>query len=134
MGASSRSRTRAVDGDWRVVAGTEETVAADTLCLGYGFVPSVELPRLAGCDFGYDEDRGGPVVAIDEWMRTSVPGVLAAGDGTGVEGSYVAVGRGPAGGARRCAGPRSTERGSSARAAAAPIRARLARKRAFRTR
>ncbi len=30
--------------------GTEERIAADTLCLGYGFVPSVELLRLAGCD------------------------------------------------------------------------------------
>ncbi|MDO8209022.1 NAD(P)/FAD-dependent oxidoreductase [Conexibacter sp. CPCC 206217] len=120
----------AVDADWRVVAGTEETVAADTLCLGYGFVPSTELPRLAGCAFGFDENRGGACVSVDEWMRTSVPGVLAAGDGTGVEGSYVAADEG-----RLAAIGAAVELGRSTSAeavvAAAPIRRRLARKRVF---
>ena len=69
----------AVDADWRVVPGTEERVEADTLCVGYGFFPSVELLRLAGCDFAYDEDLGGPVVAVDAWLRTTVAGVFAAG-------------------------------------------------------
>jgi D-hydroxyproline dehydrogenase subunit alpha len=120
----------AVDGDWRVVAGTDETVAADALCVGYGFVPSVELPRLAGCELGYDEDRGGPVVIVDEWMHTTVPGVLAAGDGTGVDGSYVAIdeGRLAALGAALDLG-RIDE--AAARRRAAPVRRRLARKRAF---
>ncbi len=120
----------AVDAQWRVIGGSEETIAADTLCLGYGFVPSTELLRLAGCVFGYDEDRGGPVVTVDAWMRTSVPGVLAAGDGTGVEGSYVAIdeGRLAAIGAARDLGA-MTE--AAAEAAARPVRARLDRKRAF---
>ena len=83
-----------VDADWRVVPGSEERVAADTLCVGYGFFPSVELLRLAGCELGYDESAGGPVVVRDPWMRTSVPGVFAAGDGTGVAGSYVAIAEG----------------------------------------
>jgi thioredoxin reductase len=120
----------AVDGDWRVVAGTDETVAADVLCLGYGFVPSVELPRLAGCELGYDEARGGPVVTVDEWMRTTVPGVLAAGDGTGVDGSYVAIDEG-----RLAALGAALDLGRidevAARRSAAPVRRRLARKRAF---
>jgi pyruvate/2-oxoglutarate dehydrogenase complex dihydrolipoamide dehydrogenase (E3) component len=120
----------AVDGDWRVVAGTDETVAADVLCLGYGFVPSIELPRLAGCELGYDEDRGGPVVTVDEWMRTTVPGVLAAGDGTGVDGSYVAIDEG-----RLAALGAALDLGRidevAARRSAAPVRRRLARKRAF---
>ena len=83
-----------VDADWRVIAGSEERVEADTLCVGYGFFPSVELLRLAGCDLAYDESAGGPVVVRDEWMRTTVPGVYAAGDGTGVAGSYVAIAEG----------------------------------------
>jgi thioredoxin reductase len=120
----------AVDGDWRVVAGTDETVAADVLCVGYGFVPSVELARLAGCGLGYDEDRGGPVVTVDGWMRTTVPGVVAAGDGAGVDGSYVAIdeGRLAAIGAALDLG-RIDE--AAARRSAAPVRRRLARKRAF---
>ncbi len=84
----------AVDADWRVIAGSEERIACDTLCLGYGFLPSVELLRLAGCALDEDEDRGGAVARLDEWMRTSVDGVLAAGDGTGVEGSLVAIDEG----------------------------------------
>ena len=121
----------AADADWRPVAGTEETVAADTLCVGYGFFPSVELLRLAGCAFAYDEDLGGPVVIRDEWLRTSVDGISAAGDGTGVQGSYVAVdeGRLAALGAALDLGA-VTARDAAGRAA--PIRARLARKEAFR--
>ena len=49
--ASSGSSTPQSTPPGGSVAGTEETVAADTLCVGYGFVPSVELLRLAGCDF-----------------------------------------------------------------------------------
>lgn len=120
----------AVDADWRVRPGTEETIAVDTLCLGYGFVPSTELARLAGCALGYDEDRGGPVVVVDDWLRTSVDGVLAAGDGTGVEGSYVAIdeGRLAALGAARDLGAMTPQ---GADELAAPIRVRLARKRRF---
>jgi NADPH-dependent 2,4-dienoyl-CoA reductase/sulfur reductase-like enzyme len=84
----------AVDADWRVVPGSEERVAVDTLCLGYGFFPSVELFRVAGCALRYDEDLGGPVPVVDEWLRTTVPGISAAGDGTGVTGSYTAVDEG----------------------------------------
>jgi len=84
----------AVDADWRVRPGSEERVELDALCIGYGFFPSIELFRVAGCDLRYDEDLGGPVVVVDGWQRTSVPGVLAAGDGTGVRGSYVAEDQG----------------------------------------
>jgi len=84
----------AVDADWRVLPDSEERVEADTLCVGYGFVPSTELLRLAGCRFGYDEELGGLVVEVDAWQRTSVEGVFAAGDGTGVRGAPVALGQG----------------------------------------
>jgi D-hydroxyproline dehydrogenase subunit alpha len=83
-----------VDADWRVIPGSEERVPADALCIGYGFFPSVELLRLAGCELGYDENAGGPVVVRDAWMRTTVPGVFAAGDGAGVAGSHVAIAEG----------------------------------------
>ena len=80
----------------------EERVAADALCVGYGFFPSVELLRLAGCDFGYDEDLGGPVVVRRRvaCARPS-PGISAAGDGTGVAGSLRRGRRGAARRARR---------------------------------
>jgi hypothetical protein len=121
----------AVDGDWRVVPGTEERIAADTLCVGYGFFPSVELLRLAGCDFTYAEELGGPVAVLDEWQRTTAPGVSAAGDGTGVAGSFAAVdgGRLAALGIAWDLGA-IDERTAATKAAA--LRLRLRRKEAFR--
>ena len=97
--AEGRERVEAVvhaaaDREWRVVPGTEERLEVDTLCVGYGFFPSVELLRVAGCELRYDEDLGGPVAVVDRWQRTTVPGVLAAGDGTGVRGSYAAEDQG----------------------------------------
>lgn len=120
----------AVDADWRVIAGTEESVEADVLCVGYGFVASLELMRLVGCDFDYQEDLGGHVVRRDEWLRTSVDGVYAAGDGAGVEGSFVAIDEGRLAGvaAAMDAGVMSEK---DAAAAAAPARRRLARRRAL---
>jgi hypothetical protein len=106
-------------------------VAADTLCLGYGFLPSVETLRLAGCDFDDDEDLGGPVVRRDAWLRTSVEGISAAGDGTGVTGSYAAVdeGRLAALGVARDLG---AIREADADRLAAPVRRSLSRREVFR--
>jgi NAD(P)H-nitrite reductase large subunit len=119
------------DADWRPVPGSEEETPADALCVGYGFIPSVELLRLAGCDFAYDEDLGGPVVVRDAWLRTSSDGISAAGDGTGVTGSYAAVDEG-----RLAALGAAVDLGalSAAEAArrAAPLRRDLARREAFR--
>ncbi|GLY75465.1 oxidase [Actinoallomurus iriomotensis] len=120
----------AVDPDWRVLPGTEETVRADVLCVGYGFVASLELMRLVGCEFDHREDLGGHVVHRDEWLRTTVDGVYAAGDGAGVEGSFVAIDEGRVAGlaAAMDAGALSA---ADAAAAAAPARRRLDRRRAL---
>jgi NADPH-dependent 2,4-dienoyl-CoA reductase/sulfur reductase-like enzyme len=83
-----------VDKNWRVIPGTDERVDVDTVCIGYGFFPSVELFRLAGCELSYDENLGGPTVNSDLWGRTTIENVFAAGDGMGVEGSYVAIAKG----------------------------------------
>jgi glycine/D-amino acid oxidase-like deaminating enzyme len=119
-----------VDANWRVVPGTEETVEADVLCLGYGFTPSAELLRLAGCEFDTVEDLGGAVVRKDEWCRTDVTGVYAAGDGAGVEGSAVAAdeGRIAAFAVAQDAGLRAPE---ATAAAARPLVRRVARRRAL---
>ena len=121
----------AVDRDWRVVPGTEEQLEADTLCVGYGFVPSVELLRLAGCSFRYEEDLGGPVVVVDEWLRTTTPGISAAGDGAGIAGALVAVDEGRLA-ALGAALDLEALTPSEAQRQARPVRARLARKAAFR--
>lgn len=120
----------AVDAQWRVVPGTDETVAVEALCLGYGFIPSLELLRLVGCEFDFDENLGGHVVRRDEWLRTTVPDVYAAGDGAGVEGSSVAVKEGQLAG-MAVAMDLGAMSPAAVAVAATPIRAQLRRKRAL---
>lgn len=80
-----------VDQDWRPVAGSEEVLNVDAVCLGYGLFPSNELTRLCGCAHSYDEQRGGWIARRDEWMRSSVPGILVAGDCAGISGAAAAI-------------------------------------------
>ena len=58
---------------------------------GFGFVPSSELARQAGCAYRWDAEAGGWVIDHDEWMRTSVPSVLVAGEITGIAGAEQAI-------------------------------------------
>jgi NADPH-dependent 2,4-dienoyl-CoA reductase/sulfur reductase-like enzyme len=80
-----------VDKDWRPVEKTRRILKVDTICLGYGLVPSVELTRLLGCQHRYAPELGGWIPARTEDMETSVPGVFAVGDGAGVGGSAMAM-------------------------------------------
>jgi NADPH-dependent 2,4-dienoyl-CoA reductase/sulfur reductase-like enzyme len=93
-GEVERAVVARVGDDWRPIAGTERTFDVDTICVGYGFFPSVELSRLCGCEHAYDENLGGYVPVRDADLRSSVPGVLVAGDCAGVAGSAVAVAEG----------------------------------------
>ena len=79
-----------VDEDWRVIAGTERILKADTLCLSYGFLPSNQLPRLVGCQTEYDMETGGWVTRHDDNQETSVQGVYVAGEVGGIGGADVA--------------------------------------------
>ena len=121
-----------VDHDWKPVPGTEQTIAVDTICIGYGFFPSVELSRLCGCEHTYDEDLGGYIPVRDEWMRTTVSGVLAAGDGTGVAGSLVAIEEGTLAGIAAAMDLEKISKVDAERKAA-PVRRRLALLERFRT-
>jgi D-hydroxyproline dehydrogenase subunit alpha len=76
-----------LDAGWRPI--TTRTVECDTLAYGYGFVPQLDLPVQLGCATRHDVD-GSPVVAVDAGLRTSVPGVYAAGESTGVGGAVLA--------------------------------------------
>lgn len=73
-----------VDADLRPVPGSVIEIACDTICLGVGLVPNVELPNLLGCRLAFRSELGGFVPEVDEWMRTSVHDVFAAGDCAGV--------------------------------------------------
>ncbi len=78
--------TARLDTDMTPIPGTEQTVAVDTLVIGYGFLPSTELTRLLGCDHDYVPEQLYYVPRRNDEMQTSLPGVYAAGDGAGVGG------------------------------------------------
>lgn len=80
-----------LDEAWRPVPGTEETLVCDTLCLGYGFVPSTELSRLVGADHEWRPELGGEVPVRDANTQTTVPGIYVAGDGAGIGGAPLAM-------------------------------------------
>lgn len=74
-----------------VGAGARETITVDTICLGYGFVPSMQLPAQAGCELEYRAESGSYVPRRDEWLQTSLPGIFVAGDGAGIGGKDTAL-------------------------------------------
>lgn len=80
-----------VDEDWRPIAGSERVLEVDTVCLGFGLVPSTELSRLLGIEHRYVPQLGGWIPVQDDYCETNLPGVFVAGDGAGVAGSLVAL-------------------------------------------
>ncbi|MFG1646676.1 FAD-dependent oxidoreductase [Amycolatopsis sp. NPDC049252] len=80
--------TARVNPDWSVVKGTERTYRVDAVCVGHGFVPQLELAVAAGCDLD------GGFVRVDRDQRTTVRGVFAAGEVTGIGGAVAAAAEG----------------------------------------
>ncbi|MGK5630522.1 FAD-dependent oxidoreductase [Streptomyces sp. URMC 123] len=124
-----------LDARWRIRPGSERRVeGVDAVCTGFGFTPQLELAVAAGCALGEGPD-GGPRVTVDGRQATSVPGVYAAGEITGVGGARLAAAEGElaglaaAGGLSRdgrapavAARVRSGRRFAAALAAAHPVR------------
>ena len=79
-----------VDGEAKPVAGSEREIACDTVCVAVGLAPSVELLALTGARLRFSSPLGGWVPEVDGAMRTSAPGVFAAGDCAGVHDGMLA--------------------------------------------
>ncbi len=58
--------------------------ACDTVTLAVGAVPVIELLDAAGCRTAYSPERGGFVPVLDAGQQTTLPHLLAAGDGAGI--------------------------------------------------
>jgi NADPH-dependent 2,4-dienoyl-CoA reductase/sulfur reductase-like enzyme len=67
-----------------------QSIEADTLAVGYGFVPRIELAQLAGCALEFRDDLGGWIPSANADGESNVNGIWIAGDGGGVSGSAVA--------------------------------------------
>ncbi|KAA2262198.1 FAD-dependent oxidoreductase [Solihabitans fulvus] len=73
--------TARLTADWRVRPGSERRVPVDAVCVGFGFTPQLELAVAAGCRLA------GEFVEVNEAQATSVAGVFAAGEITGIGGA-----------------------------------------------
>ena len=76
------------------IKGSEKTYKTDALAVGYGFIPNIEGPQLAGCALEYDKNKGGWIVKVNDALETSVEGILAAGEITGIGGAEKSLNEG----------------------------------------
>ena len=72
-----------IDNNLEPIAGTENVITADTICLAIGLVPNIEILSLLDCNLAFKSQLGGFVPTHDNWMRTSVDGVFVVGDAAG---------------------------------------------------
>lgn len=77
----------ALDRDGRVRTGSERRIACDSVAVGHGLLPHLDLALGLGARL---EDGGGPGVWVGEGQQTSVPGLWAAGETTGIGGAALA--------------------------------------------
>lgn len=85
-------------------AGQHRTVPCDVVALGYGFLPQLAVADLAGCDLRYDRVHRTWFVKVDpRTLETSVAGVFAAGEMTGIGGHRKALAEGTLAGSRAAA-------------------------------
>lgn len=74
-----------VDSAFKPIPGTGKHFEVDTICMAVGLSPMSQLLKMAGCLMADDPKRGGQVPVIDAWGQTSVSGIFAAGDVSGIE-------------------------------------------------
>ena len=79
-----------LDRDWRPVPGSERRIACDALAVGHGLLPQLELALELGAAVHPLPD-GSPALVVDAAQRTTVPGLWAAGESTGVGGAELAL-------------------------------------------
>ncbi len=72
-----------VGSDWKVIPGTEKHFDVDTVCLAVGLSPMAQLLNQAGVQMA--DTKGGFVPVCDSDGATSVAGIYAAGDVSGIE-------------------------------------------------
>ena len=114
-------RTARVRSDGTIVTGSERQInGIDSVGLGWGFTPQMELPVQLGVSTKQDVD-GSLIAVVDEDQRSSLNGLFIAGELTGVGGAALAVIEGKVAG--RTAALEATGQGVTSAAAHGPTSA-----------
>lgn len=92
VAAHGRDRVEAVtvaelDAKGRVRKGSQTRIACDSLAIGHGLLPHLDLALTLGARV---EGEGAPAVHVDAEQRTSISGLWAAGETTGIGGAALA--------------------------------------------
>jgi NADPH-dependent 2,4-dienoyl-CoA reductase/sulfur reductase-like enzyme len=92
VAAHGDGRLRAVtvarlDPTWALIPGSQRTLDADVLAVGYGFIPQIELLGEAGAQLRRGPDGSTFAADVGADQQTSVPGLFAAGETTGIGGA-----------------------------------------------
>lgn len=92
-GKLERAVVMPVDRQWHPTGRTSRVFECDALAVGFGFLPQHELLGQLGCGFRGAQD-GGIAAVVDAHQRTTVRGVLACGETTGIGGADLALAEG----------------------------------------
>ncbi len=74
-----------VDSNWQIIPNSEKHFDVDTICLAVGLSPMSKLCDMAGCEMEDSPAKAGFVPKVNEYGETSVSGIYAAGDVSGIE-------------------------------------------------
>jgi NADPH-dependent 2,4-dienoyl-CoA reductase/sulfur reductase-like enzyme len=80
-----------IDGSGVPLAASVRRFDVDTVCVGYGFLPSNALARALGCRHAHDARFGELATVVDANGATSIDNVYAIGDGVRLLGARVAL-------------------------------------------
>ena len=80
-----------IDRKFRMKPGSERQISCDALAVGWGFTPDLSLAAALGCATRMDPRDGSLVIEVGQDQESSLPGVYAAGEITGIGGSALAL-------------------------------------------
>jgi thioredoxin reductase len=89
-GRVERATIGRLDRHWRPVPGSQREEAVDAVHVSFGFSPALDLARLLGCADTQHPTRPTAAVRCGADLATSMAGVFAAGEVTGIGGAQAA--------------------------------------------
>jgi len=80
-----------LDDRWKQIEGTQETIRTDALCISVGLSPLTQLLAMVEVKTRFVSELGGFVPVLSKTYMTSVSGLFACGDVSGIEEASAAM-------------------------------------------